>query len=400
MIAATIDDIRWLTSTAATPWLAIAAEYVASPLECAAKLRRDLSAARAALVQEQAQLRIRAAKKFPCAERMFLTARGLEQATDATIAAYKAGRFAEQRAVADLCCGIGGDLMALALEHPTTGVDKSEPVAHFAEANVRVALAISAPEERNFSAKVHCGDAGEFDVSQVAAWHIDPDRRPDGKRTTRVALHEPSDAVIDNLRQVNLNTAIKLAPAANFPAHWTRKAELEWIGHDRQCQQLVAWFGALAKHPGQRRATSLEHDPPQSFIGNPDARAPIAETLGRYIYEPHAAVLAAGLWGDLATQRHLAAVDARIPYLVGDALIEDPLLAAFEVLEVLPLEIKRLKAALKSRKIGTLEIKKRGVDIDPEKLRRQLALDGQDSLTLLVTRRQNKSIAIFARRCT
>jgi hypothetical protein len=398
MIAATIDDIRWLTSAAAAPWLALAAEHIDSPLECAAKLRRDLSASKAALVQEQAQLRRRAAQKFPAAAMMFFTARGLEQATDATIAAQKSRRFAEGQPVADLCCGIGGDMIAFGVKHPATGVDKLETVAHFAAENVRAAIA-DPKDAGGASANVHCGDAGDFDVSQVAAWHIDPDRRPDGKRTTRVALHEPSDDVIDKLREANDSAAIKLAPAAELPARWTHEAELEWIGHGRQCQQLVAWFGSLAKNPGERRATSLEHHRPATVIGNPETRATVAENVGRYLFEPHAAVLAAGIWGDLAARRGLASLDARIPYLTSDAQIDDSLLAAFEVLEVLPLEIKRLRAALKLRSVGTLEIKKRGVDVEPEKLRRQLALHGDESLTLVATRRQKKSIAILARRC-
>ena len=30
-------------------------------------------------------------------------------------------------------------------------------------------------------------------------------------------------------------------------ADWQGRAELEWISHNRQCRQLVAWFGELAK---------------------------------------------------------------------------------------------------------------------------------------------------------
>jgi hypothetical protein len=394
MNAATLDDLRWLTSPDAAARLQRADKLRDSPLDCAAQLRRELSAERAALVQEQAQLRRRAARKFSAAERMFLTARGLEQATDEAIATHKAARFAASSPVADLCCGIGGDLLAIAARGSVIGVDRDATAAHFAAANVEAVVGVC----NGVRGRVLCGDVGEFDVTQVSAWHIDPDRRPDGRRTTRVALHEPSDAVIDALRRINGNAAIKLAPAAELPPHWQSEAELEWIGHARQCQQLVAWFGDLAKRPGERRATSLEGDNAASFFGSPDAQADVAGRIGRFVYEPHAAVLAAGLWGDLAVRRGLACVAPRIPYLTADAGIDDPMLAPFEVLDILPLQVKRLKAALRARGVGTLEIKKRGVPVEPETLRRQLAPGGDESLTLIAMPHGGKSIAVLARR--
>ncbi len=47
---------------------------------------------------------------------------------------------------------------------------------------------------------------------------------------------------------------------------------------------------------------------------------------------------------------------------------------------------KKLKAYLKERSIGTLEIKKRGSDIVPEQLRKELAPKGKGAATLIVTR--------------
>ena len=49
---------------------------------------------------------------------------------------------------------------------------------------------------------------------------------------------------------------------------------------------------------------------------------------------------------------------------------------AIEVLEELPYREKQLKAALRERGIGRLTIKKRGVDVVPEQLRKRLAARG------------------------
>lgn len=398
MATATLDDYRWLNSDAAARWLSLAAELIDDPLVCARRLRHELSDLRAALVQEQAQLRRRATRKFACAGQMFFTPRGLEQATDETIADYKRQRFASDSAVVDLCCGIGGDTMAIASRGPTTGVDRDEIVSVLAEANLR-----ACSPRGSATAEIRCADAVQFDVAECSAWHIDPDRRPEGRRTTRVSLHEPNDAAIDALRIRNPSGAIKLAPAAEVPAHWAFEAELEWIGHDRQCQQLVAWFGSLSNATGQRRATVLHNGQAYSFSGTRSARAEVASSIGRFVYEPHAVVLAADLWRELAAQRGLAAIDANVPYLTADDLLDIPMLdaplfARFEVVEVLPFDKKRLKAALRARRAGRLEIKKRHADVAPEMLRRQLAVDGDEQFTLIVTRHARKTIAILARR--
>jgi hypothetical protein len=55
---------------------------------------------------------------------------------------------------------------------------------------------------------------------------------------------------------------------------------------------------------------------------------------------------------------------------------------------------------LRERAIGQLEIKKRGVDIEPEKLRREFKLRGENAATLLITRSDGRNIAILARRIT
>ncbi len=65
---------------------------------------------------------------------------------------------------------------------------------------------------------------------------------------------------------------------------------------------------------------------------------------------------------------------------------------------MLPFKPKRLKALFRQRGVGRLEVKKRGVDIDPEPLRRRLSAAGDAVVALFVTRRQRRVVAIVARR--
>ena len=388
-----LADDQWLTSADAEPWLARAEESREDIVKLTQALRSELSAARTHRVLELVELRRRAKSKFAKAARMFFTRVGLEQATDEIVAAYKAARFPAKRPVADLCCGMGGDCLALAGRGPTVGVDRDPALAHLVRAN----LAVSGYEQST----ICVADVEQFSLAEFAAWHIDPDRRPQGKRTTRVELHEPGPDAIERLLKDCPHAAVKLAPAAELPPDWAQAAEAEWISRDGECKQLVAWFGDVAKLPGQRAATVLSsrNHSPRTVVGAAHHDYASAQAVGRYIYEVDAAVLAAKLTGVLAAEHALAAIDPHGGYLTGDRRIEDGALAVFEVLETLPFDRKRLKGALHAQRIGRLEIKKRALFDDPEKLRRDLALSGDEQATLILTRIQDRATAIIAKRC-
>jgi hypothetical protein len=389
-----LDDYRGLTRPLAAGALRRAAAMTGELTAKIDRLRLGLSPARASLVLAQIELRRRGSEKFAAAERMFFTPLGLEQSSDEIVAAYKAARLAPGKRVFDLCSGIGGDLVALARKSETLGLDRDPVSAVIAAANARELV----DEARRPTVQV--GDAADADLSACDAWHIDPDRRPRGGRTTCVELHDPPAEAIDRLLARNANAAVKLAPAAVWPDSWTDSAEMEWISRGRQCRQLVAWFGAPAKNPGQRRATMLgsNAEPLDTLTGAADQHVPVAPRIERFLFEPDAAVLAAKLDAALAAQHNLAAVSAGIAYWTGAHPIADAMLAGFEVDEVLPLDLKRLGALLRGRSIGRLEIKVRGVDQNPAELRRHLRVRGDVEATLLVTRIANRVTAILARR--
>ena len=386
------DDYCWLTSRDAEPYLQAAATSRGSPAEVA-RFRRDLSPSRTHLVLEQAELRRRARCKFARAAEMFFTRRGLEQATDQTVAAYKAARLIAAAAspgpTCDLCCGIGGDLLTLvaalspALPDATVvAVDADPLVAHLATANVAV--------HGHATASVLAADvlAGPVQAAlrEAAAWHIDPDRRPTGQRRTRLEAFSPSLEQLQQLLEVNPAAAIKLAPASELPDAWNGRMEREWIGIQGECRQQVAWAPPLARHPGCRVATVLGGGCPRTVVCPPGEASPvpIAGAAAQYLFEPHAAVLAAGLADVLAAEHGIARLTANVAYFTGDHPVTDPALAAFEVVEVLPLRAKEIARWLAARGMGRVEVKKRGVDVDPLKLQRQWQGRGDGTATLIV----------------
>jgi hypothetical protein len=108
--------------------------------------------------------------------------------------------------------------------------------------------------------------------------------------------------------------------------------------------------------------------------------------VGRYLYEPDGAVIRAHLVAEVAEELDGGLVDPTIAYVTADALRATPYATAYEVTDVLPFGLKRLKALVREREIGVLTVKKRGSAVDPEDLRRRVRPKGPHSATVFLTR--------------
>lgn len=343
-----------------------------------------------AAVLSQAKLRGRAGAKFgPFAASMLFTEDGLEQATRLSVAAQHAGRF--QRAnvawVADLGCGIGADAMAIAsLGIEVTAVERDEVTAAIAAYNL-------APWT---NASVEHGEAEQHDLSGVGGVFLDPARRSGGKRLKDPGDWSPSLDFAFGLAE-RLPTGVKLAPGADrdlIPVD----AEAQWVSVDRDVVELGVWFGALARDGIRRSALVIgEHGAAEltAAADSPDAEP---GPLGEYVLEPDGAVIRARLIGDLARGIGARMLDPTIAYLTADAPASTPFAACFRVVAEFALDKRVLKRELAARGIGTVEIKKRGVDIDPAQLRTELAPKGDASATLILTRIGGKRRALLAER--
>jgi SAM-dependent methyltransferase len=342
----------------------------------------------------QARLRAKGEAKFGAfAERMLFTRAGLEQATRLAVAGRHAARFrgAGLARVADLGCGIGGDSMGLAaLGLQVLAVDADEVTAAIAAYNL-------APFGDD--AHVRQAAAQDVDLSGIDAVWLDPARRTAGhtetKRLQAGDWSPPLDWVFDLAQR--MPAGVKLGPAFDR-ALLPSDAEAQWISVDGSTIELVVWTGALAR-PGVRRAALvLRGDTAHELTGAADADdAPVRE-LGAFVHEPEGAVIRARLIGDVARQLDAGMLAPGIAYLTGDAAMTSPFVSTFRVREELPADVKGLAKALRARNIGTLEIKKRGLDVDPAVLRTKLKLSGSDSATLLLTRVGGRRLALLADR--
>lgn len=347
-----------------------------------------------AAVLTQSKLRRKAVPKFgDFASRMLFTEAGLEQATRLAVAARHAGRFrsAGLHRVADLGCGIGGDALAFAaIDLEVTAVEADEVTAAIAAYNL-------APFP---TANVVHGRAEQTDLRVVDGVFLDPARRTPGHSQTE-RLTDPDDYTpslgfayeIATGRSVGL----KLGPGFDrdlIPSN----AEAQWISVDGQVVELGLWFGALAR-PGVRRAALvLRGDAAHELTAESDSEDAETGDLGQYVYEPDGAVIRARQIGDLARAIGGRMVADGIAYITADDAVDTPFAAGFRIVDTLPYGERDLKRALRERGIGTLEIKKRGVDVDPAALRKRLTLSGDRSATLILTRIAGRHTALLAER--
>lgn len=383
---ATWDDYRWLVSEEASTWHDQRDATLRDDLKALQRLRRHLTPARAALVVETWQLRERGRVKFALADRMFFTRRSLQQATDGAIARYKASRIPLGQPVWDLCCGIGGDLLELALQHPVVGLDRDPVMILLAEANQRACAEFGSPVEAarvgsaEHEVKFHVADVGQAEWAAEDFLHIDPDRRPDEKRVaTRLTDYEPGEPFLRRLLAHPGGAAMKVAPAARIPEAWEGEVEREWISSRGECRQQVVWAGIHRDWGAGRRATRLGNS--GEVLGefavnsarNRDRltdEVDVAEESGTYLYDPDPSLSASGLVDAFAQQFQLQRLHPQVAYLTGQDRVDHPLVATFRVLSQIPFDRRRVKRLLESFEIGRLEVKKRGVDVDPRQLAR------------------------------
>jgi len=374
-----VSELRELLSTDGLRLLDSLEPYesAADVVRTVAELRKaGHSPTLVAAVLTQSKLRAKAVGKFgPFAERMLFTEAGLEQATRLRVAAMHAGRFraAGLTRIADLGSGIGADALALAgIDLEVTAVERDEVTAAIAVYNL-------APWP---NATVINDDATSVDLSGFDGVYLDPARRSNDRRLSNPADWSPS---LDFAFGLDLPTGVKLGPGIDrdlIPAGW----EAQWVSVDHEVVELGVWSGPLAR-PGIGRAALVlgAHGTAELTAGSDSADEPAGE-LGQFVYEPDGAVIRARLIGDLARQLDARMLHHQIAYLTAEKAVQSPFATCFRIVETFSLDERTLKRELKARGIGTLEIKKRGVDIDPASFRKRLSPSGPNSATLILTR--------------
>ncbi len=384
MDLATFDRLRSAEGAALVAEVARCAG-VESDLALGTRLRREHDPALVAAAVTTNHLRGRArAKLGDDAARLWLTHDALQQATRASVARHRAERLAATGATAvlDLGCGIGADLVAFARAGlRVRGVERDAVRAAMAQANL---------ESLGLPGTVECADAADVSVAPDEVVFCDPARRDArGRVFDPEQMSPPWSMVAELLTGAAVVKTLPGLPHSLVPAG----VESQFVSDGGDLVEACLW-GRGVDLPGRatRRATALPG--PHELAGAGDRGA--VGALGSFLHEPDDAVIRAGLVGDLATTLGGHLIDPRIAWITSEAAAAHPLARSFAVVEELPFREKQLKAALAARDIGTLTVKKRGVDVVPEELVRRLRLKkGSRSATVVLTRVDDRAVALL-----
>lgn len=438
-----LDIWQWLAGPQAHELVERAAATAPTDVAGIERLRRLAAPERVRAAMLLAQARGKARDKWPAqvAARISADPEGVEMASSARAAAYKAQRLREglsrsgvigrsrEPLVLDLCSGIGGDAMALAQcsDFRVVAVDRDPVRAWMAGLNAGCDSLVRGLDET----------AGALaNLPDAAAVHLDPARRrgrSDGSRSRRIvslADHEPPPhvwtAVLEELgsrsgatcRGRAFPAAIKLSPGVNIGELTRvlpeRPLTLEYLSESGRLTQAVAWLGALADAPGRRRATMLARDravhsltevhdmPALDAVLNPDNERAMASGLaglgGRWLYEADDAIERAGLLAPVGAPFGMRELSRGLGLLVGEAGAQSPWLTGFEVLLAVAWNPRRIKGALRGLDAGVVEVKTRGGAVDPDRLQMELRGAGSQTITLFVLRVGRKPVAVLTRR--
>ena len=357
-------------------------------LALAVSLRREYPASLVAAAMTQQELRLAARAKFGRAMRMLFTRDGYEQSSSETIARHRAARFTGVRRAADLCCGIGGDLIALAsrAEH-VLAVDRDEVHARLARHNAGVYEVADA-------VRACVADVRDVSLTGIDAVFVDPARRA-GTHRFRAGTSEPPLDWCLSLPDRAPGAArapavcVKAAPglpAELIPAGW----EAEFIADGRDLKEAVLWSPALAT--AARRATILpgadtlvadsgaSADPDPVRVGEP----------GEYLLDPNPAVTRAGLVEDLARMLGAWKIDPLIAFLAVPRDVRTPFARTLRVVESAPWNEKLFARRLRDLGVGAADLRRRGLAGDVEQIHRRLKLAGPHRATLVLTRVSDK----------
>ena len=409
-----------------------------------ARLRKRFDAALVTAALELTAARRKARGKFTRADTLWCDVSSVEQASSERVAAWKAARIASVlgsgAAIFDVCCGLGGDAMALVDAGLTVDAIDLEPRRAWMTA-------------KNAQCTARAVAAESLDLAGAFV-HADPARRDErGGHTWNLDHHQPNRAWIEQTLRVARGGAMKFSPGVDRRALQEFALEWEWISDGASLVQAIAWQGEFALRVGETRATVIgsratvvgsratvigsratvieTHATVANEIGEGHERTTIrvggnsgenaitchAESLvgipddarshrlrigtqlraGEYLSEPIAAVERA----QLLTQATLCS-DAReisfgLGLLASSAPLRAPWFESFEICGEAPVRADALLTALREHSLSPRSVRVRGAAADADKLTRALGCTPSGTGVVFIFRSGNSARAVITR---
>jgi hypothetical protein len=385
-----LAELRWLRGPQGKAAVRLAAQLQDDGLDLLpglARLRAEVGPEHAGPAWELARLRARARPVFgDDADVLLLTADTLEQAGRPELAGRRAVRLLAGGAssVADLGCASGTDTIALARAGASVVAVDRDPVARELTSANAEALGLS-DRVRVVSADVVdlVGAAGDGQVAGCDAAVLDPARRAGGRRQLDPDRWSPPWSTVTALLDRVPVTVVKVAPGLDHD-RVPSTSEAEWVSVGGSIVEALLWGRGVST--SWRRATLVRNGAVHEVsAGDDPGPAPVGPVRG-WLHEPDPALIRSGLMSLVAAEQGASLVDPTIAYLTSDGPADSPWVSSYRIADVLPFNVKKLKAHLRARGVGRVVVKKRGSPIEPETLARRLRGPGGDSAVVVVTR--------------
>ncbi len=311
-----------------------------------------------------------AAGKFPA--HWLTDADAAQQATPARVAGVRAARIAAAGAqmVHDVTCSVGSEAPAF----------HQRGIAWMGS-DLDMSRLIMARHNLGREAWLAQADALRL-VTSDGVVVADPARRAGGRRITDPAqLLPPLPDLLD--AHAGREMAVKCAPGIDY-SEWDGLVSVVSVdgGVKEACLYTPGLAGgvrreAVVLREVEERVTDLDDDTVETTAPQ------------RYIIDPDGAVVRAGLVRGWAARHELSMLDEHIAYLTGEQIPAG--YSGFPFLEAVPL--RALKKALASHGAGSVEILVRGVDVDPDQLRKKLKLRGKAQMAVVIARIGDQAVA-------
>jgi hypothetical protein len=339
---------------------------------------------------------------------------GVEQASGDSVARWKAQRMREVLGlgaeISDICCGIGGDAMALAAAGlRVTAVDLDARRAWMAGRNAGCASVVA--------------DAQSLDLNGIAL-HADPARRDErgGTRSWNIDDHQPGRAWMECALAQARAVAIKFAPGVDRRTFGAVSIEWEFIESRGTLVQAVAWSGAFARDAGKTRATLIDarraasptavlptspaHDDAPSvhtMVGIPDdARADRLGAFrdprpGAFLCEPAAALERAQLLTEAAIGYDACEVTRGLGLVESPTPLAAPWFESFEIVCESKVRVEAFAAAMRAHGLTPRSVRVRGDAAEANVLTRALGCNPKGDGVVFIWR-HGKSARAFVTR--
>ncbi len=324
-------------------------------------------------------------KKIPISKELLFTDQGAQQASSWQLSQYHETKFNGFNTVADLCCGIGIDLMNIARNKlKVIAVDQDADTLKLAEFNCTT--------QNLQNIEFMPGKAEEF-TATVDAIFIDPDRRSGSSRKISPQDYSPPFSAILELRKICRNMAIKLSPATDYrKLNLPPDSTLEFISEDGTLKEILLCMGELSTENCKRKAMLL---PFNLTLQNSNLKIEVVE-IQKYLFEPDPAIIRAGLVQELGSKLGYNLIDRKLALLTGSRYLPSDFGKLYEVEEIMKLDLKKLHKYVRKNEIGELIIKTRGFSESVENFRNKLKLKGKNSIVMFILRRGDDHIIVLS----